>query len=228
MTAKPLPLDPEEPRRIALAALKLGLHHAVVTTVTRDDLPDEGVGHFAKVVHALRAMDPDLIIEILTQDFRRDQDRACAILKELEIDIFNHNIETVRRLHEIIRPGGGYDLSLNLIRKMASSGRRFITKSGAMLGLGETRDEVMVMMEELKDLGCEMLTLGQYLRPDPKKIPAARYIRLEEFEAYREAGYQMGFSVVESGPFVRSSYHAKDSFEKLKALIARGTVSSYA
>ncbi len=227
-TARPLPLDPDEPARVALAALNLGLKHVVITSVTRDDLPDEGVGHFARVVRALRDMDPSLIIEILTQDFRRRQDEASAILRGLEIDIFNHNIETVRRLHKVIRPGGGYDLSLNLIRNMAGSGGKFITKSGAMLGLGETWDEVTAMMQELRDCGCEILTLGQYLRPDPKKIPVARYIRPEEFEEYREAGYRMGFSVVESGPFVRSSYHAKDSFEKIKALIGRRPVSTHA
>lgn len=216
---KPLPPDPAEPANLAEAVHRLGLEHVVVTSVTRDDLEDEGLGHFELVARALRARVPNLILEVLTPDFKRDQERAVAALIKLPIDIFNHNIETTRSIHKRVRPQGGYDLSLNLLKRMRQSAPDRITKSGAMLGLGETREEVLQMLADLRDAGCRMLTLGQYLQPDRTACPVERFVTPEEFDEYRSEAEQMGFELVESGPFVRSSYHAKDSFVKLRSLM---------
>lgn len=216
---KPLPPDPHEPENLAQAVLKLGLEHAVVTSVTRDDLEDEGLEHFKKVTEALRRVNPGLILEVLTPDFKRDQARAVLALAELPIDIFNHNIETVRSVHRRVRPQGGYDLSLNLLKRVREQSPQRITKSGAMLGLGETRDEVLCMLEDLRTVGCQMLTIGQYLQPDKTACPVERFVTPAEFADFRSAAEQMGFDIVESGPFVRSSYHANDSFEKLRRLM---------
>lgn len=216
---KPLPPDTAEPAHLAEAVHRLGLEHVVVTSVTRDDLEDEGLGHFEQVAHALRARVPNLILEVLTPDFKRDQERAVRVLTKLPIDIFNHNIETTRSIHKRVRPQGGYDLSLNLLKRMRQTAPDRITKSGAMLGLGETREEVLQMLEDLRSAGCRMLTLGQYLQPDRTACPVERFVTPEEFNEYRSAAEGMGFELVESGPFVRSSYHAKDSFVKLRALM---------
>lgn len=219
---KPLHPDPNEPENLAEAVHRLGLEHAVVTSVTRDDLEDEGLGHFLEVTRALRRKNPGLILEVLTPDFKRDQDRAVRELARMPIDIFNHNIETVRSVHRRVRPQGGYDLSLELLKKVREHQPARVTKSGAMLGLGETRAEVLEMLEDLRRAGCRMLTLGQYLQPDRTACPVERYVTPEEFEDYRFAAEGMGFELVESGPFVRSSYHAKDSFAKLRRIMAAG------
>ncbi len=221
---KPLRLDPHEPERLAEAVSRLGLEHAVITSVTRDDLPDEGAGHFAEVVRALKRRVPDLIIEVLAPDFRRDPAAAVRVFAELPLDIFNHNIETVRRLHRRARPQGTYDGSLDLLRRMRAARPDLVTKSGAMMGLGETREEVLALMEDLRDAGCRMLTLGQYLRSFEGGLEVERFVTPEEFEEYRQIGYNEGFSLVESGPFVRSSYHAKDSFGKLKGMLGKTKV----
>lgn len=225
---KPLPPDPKEPENLAQAVLKLGLEHAVITSVTRDDLEDEGLEHFRKVTEALRRLNPGLILEVLTPDFKRDQARAVEALAVLPIDIFNHNIETVRSVHRRVRPQGGYDLSLTLLRRMRERLPHRIIKSGAMLGLGETRAEVLEMLTDLKKAGCRMLTLGQYLQPDRTACPVERYVTPAEFDDYKSAAEQMGFDLVESGPFVRSSYHAKDSFAKLRRLMRAVHASSSA
>jgi len=216
---KPLPPDPSEPANLAEAVLRLGLEHVVVTSVTRDDLEDEGLDHFRKVTEALRARVPGLILEVLTPDFKRDQARAVNVLSSLPIDIFNHNIETVRSVHKKVRPQGGYDLSLALLKAMRERTPNRITKSGAMLGLGETREEVLEMLADLRAAGCRMLTLGQYLQPDRTACPVERFVEPTEFDEYRLAAESMGFELVESGPFVRSSYHAQDSFVKLRHLM---------
>ena len=216
---KPLHPDPDEPENLALAVSRLGLQHAVITSVTRDDLEDEGLDHFKKVTEELRRKNPGLILEVLTPDFKRDQRRAVEALAAMPIDIFNHNIETVRPVHRRVRPQGGYDLSLNLLRLMRERLPDRITKSGAMLGLGETRDQVLEMLGDLRGAGCRMLTLGQYLQPDRTACPVERFATPEEFDGFRIAAEQMGFELVESGPFVRSSYHAKDSFTKLRRLM---------
>lgn len=218
---KPLELDPHEPQKVAEAVGRLGLHHVVITSVTRDDLEDEGAAHFASVIRSLKEKFPDLIIETLTPDFRRNQARAAAAFRPLPIDIFNHNIETVRRLHRRARPQGGYDLSMGLLKLASQGDPRWIVKSGAMLGLGETRAEVEEMMRDLRAAGCQLLTLGQYLKSFAEGLEIDRFVTPEEFEEYRQMGYDMGFLVVESGPFVRSSYHAKDSFEKIRRLLGK-------
>jgi lipoyl synthase len=219
-TAKPEPLDTQEPEKIAEAVSLLGLEHAVITSVTRDDLVDEGVGHFTAVTLMLKQSNPHIILELLTPDFRRDQFKAVEIFGGLDFEIFNHNIETVKRLHHWARPQGGYDLSLDLLRRMAKAKPSCLIKSGAMLGLGETQDEVRSMMKDLRELGCQMLTLGQYLKSDPHGLDVKRFVEPREFDEYKEIGYDMGFWQVESGPFVRSSYHAKHSFEKIKEYIS--------
>lgn len=216
---KPLPPDEGEPGRLAEAVSRLGLAHVVITSVTRDDLEDEGLGHFKKVVEALRASTRGLILEVLTPDFKRDPKRAAEALAALPIDIFNHNIETVRSVHKRVRPQGGYDLSLDFLRLMRRTAPDRITKSGAMLGLGETREEVLEMLRDLRAAGCQMLTLGQYLQPDRTACPVERFVPPSEFDEYRSFAEAMGFALVESGPFVRSSYHAKDSFAKLRHLM---------
>ena len=213
---KPLPPDPQEPQKLADAVGRLGLQHVVVTSVTRDDLDDEGAAHFGEVVHELKRRRPDCIIETLTPDFRRDQARAMRVFENLPIDIFNHNIETVRRLHKKARPQGGYDLSLGLLRAASLSGRHWIVKSGIMTGLGETKDEVVEAFGDLKAAGVQMVTVGQYLKSFAAGLDVERFVTPEEFETYKQIGAEMGFLLVESGPFVRSSYHAKDSFEKIR------------
>ncbi len=213
---KPLAPDPHEPKKLADAVERLGLEHVVVTSVTRDDLHDEGAAHFEAVVRELKARRPDCIIETLTPDFRRDQAAAIAVFKNLPVDIFNHNIETVRRLHKKARPQGGYDLSLGLLRMASGLREKMIVKSGIMVGLGEAKDEVLEAFGDLKTAGVQMVTVGQYLKAFAAGLDVERFVTPEEFEAYKQIGREMGFLVVESGPFVRSSYHAKDSFEKIR------------
>ncbi len=218
VSGKPQPLEPQEPQKLAQAIGVLGLKHVVVTSVTRDDLPDQGIDHFMKVVLEIRARFPQIILEVLTPDFRKRQREAAAVFSRLPIDIFNHNIETTRGIHGSIRPGGGYQLSLNLLKKVHEMRPDMITKSGAMLGLGESRGDIREMMMDLRDAGVSMLTLGQYLQPEKKAVTVKQFITPEEFQAYQDMAYNLGFVLVESGPFVRSSYHAKDSFERLLEL----------
>lgn len=221
--AQPFPLDVDEPERIAEAVGRMGLRHVVITSVTRDDLEDGGVGHFAAVVKILKAENPRVIVEVLTPDFMSNQDAAVSVLSRLPIDIFSHNVETVRRLHEKVRAQGDYSMSLSLLKRMASHAgggrRRWIIKSGAMVGLGETSDEVKETMRDLRTAGCHVLTLGQYLQSYGRGLRVERYISPDEFEHYRKMGYNMGFLVVESGPFVRSSYHAEESFGRIKSYL---------
>lgn len=219
--ARPKALDPDEPAKIAEAVRRMGLKHVVITSVTRDDLGDGGVGHFSEVVNRLKEMDSKLIIEVLTPDFKKNQDSSVAELTDCPIDIFNHNIETVRRLHSFVRPQGGYDVSLQLLRKMAYARKRkrYMIKSGAMLGLGESAGELIELMGDLKKAGCQMLTLGQYLQSYAGGFKVVRYVPPDEFEHFRKIGYNVGFLLVESGPFVRSSYHAEDSFVKIKNIL---------
>lgn len=218
---KPTTVDADEPKRVLEAVQRLGLEHVVITSVTRDDLPDEGVNQFARTILLLREYNPGLIIEVLTPDFRQNQDLAVQTLAELPIDIFNHNIETVRSIHKSMRPQGGYDLSLNMLKKMHQSQSRAVIKSGAMLGVGEMDADVLEMMKDLRSVGCAMLTLGQYLQPTKAHREIHRFIAPNEFETYKTIAFQMGFQLVEAGPFVRSSYHAKNSFEKLKTILAQ-------
>jgi lipoic acid synthetase len=216
-------LEADEPERVAEAARSLGLKHVVVTSVNRDDLPDEGVGHFVEVIRKLRALSDELIVEILTPDFKRTQSAAVEAILEAGPHIFNHNVETVPRLYAGVRPQAEYSKSLEIFRQIRGRSRQVLTKSGLMLGLGETREEVLAVLRDLKDAGCEMVTIGQYLRSSAMGLPVDRYVSPQEFEGYKKDALEMGFSWVESAPYVRSSYHARDSFEAMKKEIQERT-----
>ncbi len=208
---KARPLDPDEPRRIAEAAARLELRHIVVTSVDRDDLPDGGAGHFAATAIAIKQLQPAVRVEVLVPDFKGDHSAVETVIRA-PVDIYNHNIETVPRLYRSARPGGHYDRSLDVLRHARRFGaelnRALLTKAGVMLGLGEELDEVLRVMRDLRAVECDILTLGQYLRPTRDHLPVARYVPPAEFAELRRAGLAMGFRHVESGPLVRSSYHA--------------------
>ncbi len=204
---RPLAVDPEEPGRVAEAVQRLGLRHVVITSVNRDDLPDGGAGHFAETARRVRARVPECTVEVLIPDLQGDLG-ALATVVAAPIAILNHNTETVPRLYKRVRPGATYERSLGLLAaaKEIRSGLR--TKTGLMLGLGETRDEVLDVLADLRTAGCDVLTLGQYLRPGPSELPVERYVAPEEFASLGAEARRLGFGYVESGPLVRSSYHA--------------------
>ena len=206
--------DPGEPRRVAAAAAEMGLRYVVVTSVTRDDLKDGGAGHFAKTIKALRQSIAGARIEVLIPDFQGDKAALQTVL-DAGPDVLNHNIETVPRLYPQVRPQADYLQSLALLRRAAAYATDIPTKSGIMLGLGESDEEVERTLSELRISGCRILTVGQYLQPSKDHHPIVRYVPPEEFDHWRQVALEMGFSEVSSGPFVRSSYHAKEVFEKL-------------
>jgi lipoic acid synthetase len=203
----PLPVDTDEPRRVAEAVEAMGLRFAVVTSVNRDDRPDGGAELFALVIRAIRRRVPGCGIEVLTPDFQGSHAAVETVL-EAAPQVFNHNTETVPRLYRQVRLGARYERSLDVLAHAARMAPGIPTKSGLMLGLGETLEEVLQVVRDLRAQGVRILTLGQYLRPSPKHLPIVRYIPPEEFEELRRAAYDMGFAHVESGPLVRSSYHA--------------------
>jgi lipoic acid synthetase len=204
----PDPPDPEEPHRIAEAASRLGLKHVVITSVTRDDLPDGGADHFHRCVVAVKEM-TSATVEVLTPDFVASK-QAVDHVVAASPDVFNHNVETVPRLYRRVRgPKSDYRWTLDLFRRVRTLDANIRTKSGLMLGLGETRDEVLDVFADLLDRRCNFLTIGQYLQPGDKYLPVERYVPPEEFDALGQAASQMGFQKVASGPFVRSSYHAR-------------------
>jgi lipoyl synthase len=205
---RPNPLDPDEPKNMAETIKAMGLKYVVITSVDRDDLRDGGAAHFAACITETRRLNPGIVIEILTPDFRGRVDTALAILEEVPPDVFNHNLETVPRLYKQARPGADYDTSLDLLEQFKLRHPTVPTKSGLMLGLGETIEEVEAVMRDMRAHGINMLTLGQYLQPSSHHLPVARYVTPEEFEQLRVTGEKMGFSHVASGPMVRSSYHA--------------------
>ena len=205
---RPQPVDAEEAVRLAETVREMGLQYVVVTSVDRDDLRDGGAQHFADCIGALRAACPELEIEILTPDFRTRVEKALDLLGSQLPDIFNHNLETVPRLYKRVRPGADYQHSLNLLKDFKKRFQGVSTKSGLMLGLGEEINEVEVVMQDLRDHGVSLLTLGQYLQPTRHHLPVERYVDPQEFKALAKSGYEMGFSHVASGPMVRSSYHA--------------------
>jgi lipoic acid synthetase len=216
MTAKPLPLDPDEPKRVAEAARRMALKHAVVTSVARDDLADGGAEHFARTIGELRAAcGEDLAVEVLTPDFG-GQRELVEIVLAAQPDVFNHNIETVRRLTPTVRHRATYERTLAVLRTASerparlAKGRRMFVKSGLMVGHGETVAEVLETMLDLRRAGCELLTIGQYLQPTPANLAVTEFVRPEVFAALRRAGREMGFLDVASAPLVRSSYHAED------------------
>jgi lipoic acid synthetase len=207
----PAPTDESEPERVAQAVQKMGLQYVVITSVTRDDLPDGGASLFAKTIQAIRALNPKIKIEVLIPDFKGDQTSLKAVLKEYP-DVLNHNIETISRLYPRVRPQADYSRSLNLLKSSKKSHPYILTKSGFMLGLGETQEEVLELLRGLREVGCDFLTVGQYLQPRPDRLPVVRFIPPEEFEEYKRLGEEMGFKAIASGPFVRSSFHASQMF----------------
>ncbi|MGD8785561.1 MAG: lipoyl synthase [Thioalkalispiraceae bacterium] len=205
---RPEPLDSEEPANLARTIADMQLRYVVITSVDRDDLRDGGAEHFAQCISAIRETCPETKIEILTPDFRGRMEKALPIITRQLPDVFNHNLETVPRLYKKARPGSDYQWSLDLIKNFKAQNPQIPTKSGLMLGLGETIDEVKAVMQDLHAHSCDMLTLGQYLQPSKHHLPVERYITPEEFKELEEYGYQSGFKNVASGPMVRSSYHA--------------------
>lgn len=209
-TRKPAPLDADEPRRVAEAAKRLELSHVVITSVTRDDLPDGGATHMAAVVEAVREAVPGATIEVLTSDFAGDLTDVDTVLAA-EPDVFNHNVETVPALYATVRPGARYERSLRVLAHAAASRPDTPVKSGIMVGLGETEDQVLAVMDDLLASGVSILTIGQYLRPSQDHLPVIEFVEPDRFAAYARAGYKKGFRVVSSAPFVRSSYHAEEA-----------------
>ena len=207
LTAKPEPLDKNEPKHIAEAVQELGLKYVVITSVTRDDLPDGGANHFAECIKEIRNLSPDIKIEILTPDFRR-KDGALDIIIEAHPDVFNHNIETTRSVFKTARPLGDYDLSLNVL-KYIKQNSDIKTKSGLMVGLGETIEDIEQTLIDLKNVECDILTIGQYIQPSKQHLEVVKYYTLEEFEELKRLAQKIGLNKYQIGPLVRSSYNAK-------------------
>ncbi|HEV7732577.1 MAG TPA: lipoyl synthase [Candidatus Binatia bacterium] len=203
---RPLVVDPEEPGRVGEAVARLGLRHVVVTSVNRDDLTDGGAAHFAATARAIKERSRDCRVEVLVPDFQGSAASVETVMAS-PIDIFNHNIETVPRLYKRVRPGARYERSVEILAHAKRSGPA-LTKAGLMLGLGEDESELISVFEDLRKVGCDILTLGQYLRPSAEQLPVERYLPPEEFDALRIRASALGFRHVEAGPLVRSSYHA--------------------
>jgi lipoic acid synthetase len=218
-TGLPGALDQAEPENVADATLKLGLSHVVITSVDRDDLADGGAAHFAAVIRAIRARCPRTTIEVLTPDFLR-KDGAVEIVAAARPDIFNHNLETVPAKYLTVRPGARYFASLRLLQRVKEIDRQMFTKSGIMVGLGEERDEVLQVMDDLRSADVDFLTIGQYLQPSPKHHAVIRFVPPDEFDALATVAYAKGFSMVSASPLTRSSHHAGEDFARLKAVRA--------
>ena len=215
-TGLPGALDPAEPARVALATSRLGLQHVVVTSVDRDDLDDGGAAHFAAIIRAIRAQCPTTTIEVLTPDFLR-KDGAAEIVVAAKPDVFNHNLETVPAKYLAVRPGARYYVSIRLLQQVKEIEATIFTKSGIMLGLGEQRNEVLQVMDDLRAADVDFLTIGQYLQPTRKHHPVERFVPPEEFKSYETIAYAKGFLLVSSSPLTRSSHHAGDAFARLRA-----------
>src|SRR5256884_6325324 len=215
-TGLPGVLDANEPAHVAEAVAKLGLNHVVITSVDRDDLDDGGARHFAEVIHAIRAMTPQTTIEVLTPDFLR-KDGAAEIVVAARPDVFNHNLETVPSKYLTVRPGARYFASIRLLQQVKELDPRMFTKSGIMVGLGEERNEVLALMDDLRAADVDFLTIGQYLQPTRKHHPVVRFVAPDGFGAYETIAYAKGFLMVSSSPLTRSSHHAGEDFARLKA-----------
>jgi lipoic acid synthetase len=216
-----LELDPFEPLNVAKTTRDLGLKHVVVTSVARDDLKDEGAEQFAKTIRALHKELPDVIVEVLTPDFK-GKEECIRTVCDAKPEIYNHNIETVERLHTIVRPQARYSRTMGVLTKVKEIDASIYTKSGIMLGLGETREEVLKTLQDLRKIGVDAVTIGQYLRPTMKHLPVVEYIHPDVFKEYEAIGEEMGFAFVASGPFIRSSYNAIAFSEKvMKERLAR-------
>ncbi|MGB9610914.1 MAG: lipoyl synthase, partial [Bryobacteraceae bacterium] len=209
---QPLPVDPDEPRRVAEACEHLGLRHAVITSVNRDDLKDGGASHFAAVIRAIRQRIPGCRVEVLVPDFQGSRE-ALKTVMDAAPDVLNHNIETVPRLYREVRFGARYERSLEMLAYAAELRPDIPTKSGLMVGLGESDEEVITVLGDLRRHGARIVTIGQYLRPTLKHLPVLRYVTPEQFAEYRRVALELGFEHVESGPFVRSSYHAAEALD---------------
>ncbi|MFC5385465.1 lipoyl synthase [Aquamicrobium segne] len=217
-TGIPTALDPDEPARVAHAVRQMGLSHVVVTSVDRDDLDDGGAQHFVDVIHAIRAASPSTTIEILTPDFlRKDDANALEKVVAAKPDVFNHNLETVPSNYLTVRPGARYFHSIRLLQRVKELDPSIFTKSGIMLGLGEERNEVLQLMDDLRTANVDFMTIGQYLQPTRKHHPVKRFVTPEEFKSYETIGKTKGFYLVSSSPLTRSSHHAGDDFARLKA-----------
>ncbi|WP_044214864.1 lipoyl synthase [Candidatus Endolissoclinum faulkneri] len=215
-TGKPNQVDPNEPENVAKSVIKLGLNHVVITSVDRDDLPDGGAGHFAETILQIRKYSPTTTVEVLTPDFRRKTD-ALAIVVGAKPDVFNHNLETVPRLYTAIRPGARYFNSLHLLHSVKEMAPFISTKSGIMVGLGETAEEVNQVMDDMRSAKVDCITIGQYMQPTPKHHAVDRFVPPEEFETYKNRAFSKGFLIVSSSPLTRSSYFAGEDFAKLNA-----------
>ncbi len=216
-TGKPIQLDPLEPLKIANATKELNLRHVVITSVDRDDLEDGGAKHFSEVIKKTRNINKDTTIEVLTPDFLRKKDSYKKVV-QAKPDVFNHNIETVPSLYRAVRPGSRYFASVDLLKSVKEINKTIFTKSGIMLGLGETKDEILQVMDDLLTAKVDFLTIGQYLQPTAKHHPLDRYVHPKEFQELKEIALSKGFLIVSSSPLTRSSYHADEDFAKMKKL----------
>ena len=205
-TGRPLPLDPNEPTHVAESVALMRLSHAVITSVDRDDLPDLGAAHWARTIQEIKRLNPETTVEVLIPDFQGRKELIAQVI-EARPEIISHNMETVKRVSPLVRSAARYETSLEVIRQVAASGTT--TKSGIMVGLGETPEEVEELMDDLRQAGCQILTIGQYLQPSHKHYPVAEYVTPTQFVSYKEQGLAKGFDQVESAPLVRSSYHAE-------------------
>ncbi|HEG4445434.1 TPA: lipoyl synthase [Aeromonas hydrophila] len=205
---RPLALDPDEPKKLALTIKEMGLKYVVITSVDRDDLRDGGAQHFADCIKQIREHSPQTRIEILTPDFRGRMEQALEVFRETPPDVFNHNLETAPRMYRVARPGADYKWSLELLRRIKEMHPHVPTKSGVMMGLGETNEEIVQVLKDLREHGVNMLTLGQYLQPSRHHLPVKRYVPPAEFDELKDVAMGLGFSHAACGPFVRSSYHA--------------------
>jgi lipoic acid synthetase len=215
-TGVPGALNPHEPDNLAAAVARLGLRHVVITSVDRDDLEDGGAAHFAACIRAIRACAPDTTIEVLTPDFLR-KNGAIECVVEARPDVYNHNIETVPRLYKTIRPGARYFHSLHLLKTVKEQDPAMFTKSGIMVGLGEEKEEVLQVMDDLRAAEVDFITIGQYLQPTPAHAPLMRYVTPEEFAFYARQARAKGFLMVSASPLTRSSYHAEEDFAQMRA-----------
>lgn len=215
-TGRPDRLDDDEPQRVADAVAKLALSHVVITSVDRDDLADGGAGHFARTINAIRAASPDTTVEVLTPDFLK-KDGALEVVVAARPDVFNHNLETIPRLYPSVRPGARYFASLKLLADAKAMDSTIFTKSGIMVGLGEEREEVVQVMDDMRSASVDFMTIGQYLQPTPKHYPLERFWTPDEFRGLQELGTAKGFLLISSTPLTRSSYHADEDFAALKS-----------
>ncbi len=215
-TGKPGPLDADEPQRVAEAVARMGLNHSVITSVDRDDLDDGGAQHFVNVIKSIRKRSPTTTIEVLTPDFLR-KDGALDKVVEAKPDVFNHNLETVPALYLAVRPGARYFHSLRLLQRVKELDRQMFTKSGIMVGLGETREQVLQVMDDMRSADIDFITIGQYLQPTRKHAAIDRFVTPDEFKSYEAVAYSKGFLMVAASPLTRSSHHAGDDFAKLRS-----------